>query len=280
MLGRDREQLLHDGDVRWHSLTSAAQLAETKPQDLAALLKPALGGPIGVTIVGDVTVDQAIKLVAATFGALPPHPAWSQPGSAGAAFPPPTPKPIALAHNGRPDQARALAAWPTPDFWTNPRDTRTMQVVAAIIQQRLFDTVREKQGSTYSPEVGSAASTTLPGYGYLSTSVEMPPTKLADFFASVDAILADLRAYPVGADELDRAKRPLIEARDRDLKQNSFWIGALALGLHDPREYDAIRTRVSGTSEVTAADVQRVAQAYLRPEKAYRVTVKPKGADK
>ena len=111
-----------------------------------------------------------------------------------------------------------------------------MQVVAALIQQRLFDTVREKEGSTYSPEVGSAASTTLPGYGYLFAGVEMPPEKLTGFFASVDAILVDLRTHRVGADELERAKRPLIEARGRDLKQNNFWIGALPLGLHDPRE--------------------------------------------
>ncbi len=279
VLSRDRAQLLHDGDVRWHSLTGPEQLAQTRPQDLAALLKPALAGPIAVTIVGDTSVDQAIKLVAATLGALPPHPAWSQPSAVGAVFPGPTPKPVALTHNGRPDQARAFAAWPTPDFWTNPRDARAMQVVSALIQQRLFDTVREKEGSTYSPEMASAASTTLPGYGYLSAGVEMPPEKLAGFFASVDAILADLRDHPVGADELDRAKRPLVEARGRDLHQNSFWIGALPLGLHDPREYGAIRTRVSGTSAVTAADVQRVAQAYLRPEKAYRITVTPKGVD-
>jgi zinc protease len=278
VLNRDRQQLLHDGDVRWRGLTSPAQLAQTKPQDLPPLLKPALGGPLGVTIVGDVAVDQAIKLVASTFGALPPRPAWGVPPAPGVTFPPPTPKPLTLPHNGRRDQARAFVAWPTPDFWTNPRDARTMQVVSALIQQRLFDTVREKEGSTYSPETSSTASTTLPGYGYFSTGVEMPPEKLAGFFASVDAILADLRAHPIGADELERAKRPLLEARGRDLQQNSFWIGALPLGLRDPREYDAIRTRVSGTSAVTAADVQRVAQAYLRPDKAYRITVVP--ADK
>ena len=121
VLGRDREQLLHNGDARWHSLTSLEQLAKTKPQDLATLLKPALSGPLGVTIVGDVTADQAIALIAATFGALPQRPAWSQPDAAGASFPPPTAKPVVLVHNGpapiraeRSQRGRRRTSGPTP----------------------------------------------------------------------------------------------------------------------------------------------------------------------
>lgn len=279
VLGRDLGRMIHSGDPRWATSPSAEQLAQAKPQDLILLLEPALAGRIDVTMVGDLTVDQAIAAVAPTLGALPQRAPWTAPSGAGVAFPPPSPSPATLLHSGRADQAIAFAAWPTRDFHQSPRDARALLVAAAAIRQRLFDSIRETDGSTYSPEVNAAASTALTGYGFLGASVEMPPAKIPGFFKALDAVMADLRAKPLSADELDRAKRPLIEARTRDRQLNGYWAAALPAALRDPRELDAIRSRVTGVEEITAADIQRVANSYLRGERAYRVIVTPRAAE-
>lgn len=278
VLGRDLGQLIHSGDPRWATSPSAEQLSQTKPQNLILLMEPALAGRADVTIVGDVTVDQAIAAVAPTIGALPRRAAWTAPDGGGGTFPAPAPEPVTLLHSGRADQAIAFAGWPTHGFYRSPEDARALLVAAAVIRQRLFDSIRETEGTTYSPAVSASATTALDDYGFLATSVEMPPAKIPAFYKALDAVMADLRAKPIGADELDRAKRPLIEARTRDRQTNPYWLAVLPGTLRDPRELDAIRTRVSGIEQVTAADVQRVATAYLRGERAYRVTVTPRAA--
>jgi zinc protease len=278
VLARDLGRMLHSGDPRWATLPSAEQLAQTKPQDMIFLMEPALSSALTVTIVGDTTVDQAIAAVAPTLGALPTRPPRVAPSDAGVHFPAPTASPVHLLHNGRADQAIAFAAWPTTDYYRSPEDARALQVVAALVRQRLFDTIREKEGSTYSPDVSVINSSTIANYGFFAATVEMPPAKLAGFYAALDGVMADLRDKAVGADELDRAKKPLIEGRSRDRQLNIYWLSMLATAQYDPREYDGARTRVSGIEKVGAADVQRVARTYLNANRAFRLTVTPREA--
>jgi zinc protease len=77
------------------------------------------------------------------------------------------------------------------------------------------------------------------------------------------AIAADPREKPVSADELDRAKTPLVETRLRGQQRNAFWLGALGDTQRDPRGLDVIRTRVTGVQAVTADDVQNMSRKYL-----------------
>ncbi|MDB5481310.1 MAG: processing protease protein, partial [Caulobacteraceae bacterium] len=72
VLAREGGALFTRGDPRF-TFPTRASLVAAKPQDLKALLKEPLSrGPVDVTIVGDITVDRAIALAAATLGALPP----------------------------------------------------------------------------------------------------------------------------------------------------------------------------------------------------------------
>lgn len=274
---RDTPALLHSGDARWSTLPTAEMLAASKAEDERALIAPALAGQLDVTIVGDVTVDQAIAGVASTFGALPPRrpaPAAKPPG---ASFPAATEAPVMLRHGGRVDQAIALQAWPTTGFFANIADARALVVAAEVVQSRLFDQLREIDGATYSPDVGAAASDTIDSYGFVQAQVELPPAKMAAFRTRLAAIVADLAAHPVSADELERARRPLLEQRLRDRQLNSFWIAALPRAERDERRLAAIRDRAEGVQRVTAADVQRVIGRYLAGHPAYQLEVVVKG---
>jgi zinc protease len=58
----------------WKPVRDASELDTAKPTDLEKVLKPQMTGPADVTIVGDVTIEDAIARVSATFGALPSVP--------------------------------------------------------------------------------------------------------------------------------------------------------------------------------------------------------------
>jgi zinc protease len=234
--------------------------------------------PIEVVITGDVTVDKAIRQTAATFGALPARRDAAAPAGANRTpFPAAPAQPVRLTHKGRADQAIAFMAWPTDDFPSDPQRARALRVLELVMQLRLTDEIREKQGVTYSPGTSYEAAWVYPDYGFIGANIEAPPDKLEPFFGDVRKIARSLRDAPVTADELQRAVQPRVEAIQRSQATNEYWLGQLAGAQTDPRRLAAIRESIPGLRKVTPADVQRVAREYLVDAKAYRLVVTPEG---
>ncbi|MEO6341487.1 MAG: insulinase family protein [Caulobacteraceae bacterium] len=277
VLRRDLGLLLHSGDRRW-SFPDAATIAAQGAADLKALLEqPLANGASEVVIVGDIPVDQAIQQVAATFGALPSRPASAPvpPAERQVAFPGPTTTPVTRTHGGRADQAIAFMAWPMPDFFSDTQRARALRLVERVMDLRLIDEIRVAQGATYSPSTDWDASLVFPDYGYLSASVEIPPAKVDGFFADVGKIAADLRTKEVGADELDRARKPRIEALQKAKQTNEYWLGNLTGAQDDPRRLDLVRDAIPGLQKLTAADVKAAAATYLDEAKVWKLVVGP-----
>ncbi len=280
VLSRDLGGLLHAGDRRW-TFPSRTEIGAETPDELKAAIGPALAGaPLEVVVVGDITVDKAIAAVAETFGALPkrPDPAPIAPPAHGVGFPTPTASPVVETHTGRADQGVALVAWPTTDFWSDPRGARVNGVLGRVLQLRLTDTLRLKEGVTYSPNAGAVSSSVFPRYGYIDAEMEAPPPKLDGFFADIANIAADLRDKPVTADELERAKKPAIEALEKATATNEYWLDGLAGAQTDPRRLDALRSAEPNLESVSADDVQKAAKTYLRDDTAWKLEIKPKTA--
>jgi zinc protease len=279
VIRRDLSGLLHSGDPRWLFPTQE-QIEGGKPEDVRALLeKPLASGPIEVVIVGDISVEKATDVVAATLGALPPRAeAPVNPAAREVKLPAPSPTPVERVHTGRADQAVAYLQWPTKDFFADPQEQRALRLLQLVLERRLVDTVRIAQGSTYSPSADWEASTIFPGYGYISANVEIPPEKIAGFYDDVVKIAADLRNKDITADELERARKPRIEAILKGQQTNEYWLGQLAGGEADPRRLDAIRSSISGLERVTAADIRKAAQTYLTDDRTWKFIVKSKDA--
>jgi zinc protease len=278
VLARDLPGLLHAVDRRW-TFPSRQAIADARLSDLKAELDPALdGGPIEVVVAGDIDPDTVIAQAAATFGALPPRsaPAPIPQDQRRTGFPAPDAQPLVLTHKGRADQAIGYVACPTEGMWVPDRSrVWATAVMGEVLRNRLTDQIREAQGATYSPSVSYMHSEVWPGWGFTSANVEVPPQKLAGFFADVTRITADLRDHPVSADELARAKRPRVDGLRRAQETNQYWLAALAGAQADPRRLDLIRQIVPGTQAVTAADVRQAAAMFLRDQTAFRLVVRP-----
>jgi zinc protease len=279
VMSRDLSRLMHGGDLRY-GFPSRGEVASAKPEDLKALLQPVLAsGPIDVTVVGDIPLEKAIALTASTFGALPSRQDVSPAAQARAvSLPQPTPEPLVLTHKGRADQAIAYAAWPTDGFYASPQMARTLRVLADVIENRLVDDLRLAAGETYSPQAGAEASLVYPKYGFLSAEVEIPPQHLGDFYADLAKISASLRASDVTPDELDRAKKPLIESLLKSRATNGYWLEQLADVQDNPRKLDAIRSVVQSLQSVDAAQLHQAAQLYLQDSKVWKLEIEPQSA--
>ncbi len=268
-------ELLASGDQR-AALPDAEVLAGWSNDQLKAAATEALGvGPVHVTIVGDVTVDDAIAAVAATVGALPARPPLPQPDVASTQrrFPAPTSEPVRLTHTGPAEQAMAYIAWPGPDAVGDRAEARTVDLLHRVMMLRALDEIRERQALTYSPGVEFNASQVFEDYGLVSMSALVTPENIGPFFAAAEAIAADLVANPIDQDELDRARRPAIEAQRQAQAGNAWWLSELSDITVRPADVANITTAISGLETVTPADIQAMAARILRPETAWKAEV-------
>jgi len=270
-------RILHGGDARW-AVPTTEDVSSARLDDLQALIEPVLASaPIEVVIVGDVDVETAIRDVAATLGALPPRAEAAMP-NAQVTFPAGQPETV-LTHSGRADQGMAMMGWSTTDAPSDVYQSRVVNILAAVMQLRLIDELREGQAVTYSPSAGSSPSWDIPGYGYLSAAIEAPPERLDGFFRDVEEIAAQLRDTPISADELERARRPVIESLQRSRAGNEYWLGNLSGIQTEATRLPAIRSVVDDFSRITPTDIQAAARQYLVPERAWRARVIPEAAN-
>ena len=277
LFGAKLSGYLHSNDVRWET-PSLDDVAKARLEDVRAVVEPALSNsPIEVTIVGDISVEEATRAVGATLGALPPRqPApIAAPKTGDVKFPAPTATPVVLSHRGRPDQGAAAIAWPTTDVFSDD-ESAARRLLVNIMQLRLTDELRVRSGATYSPSTTAHASLTFPGYGYIGAYAEIPPDKANLFYETVAKVTADLKEKGPTADEFDRARKPELDSLERAVETNGFWSSFLSGAQADERRLDLIRQARPRLEKVTVADVQRVAQKYLTDAKAWKMVVTPK----
>jgi len=200
---------LHSGDPRWESPT-LADVEKARLEDVKAVIAPVLANaPIEVTMVGDVTVEQATKAVAATFGALPPRtPAsFAQPSAGDVHFPPATAKPVVLNHRGRADQGAAAIAWPTTDVFAD-KESAARRLLVNVMQSRLMEQLRMNAGATYSPQTTAHASLTFPGYGYIGAYAELRRTRFSFSTTRCRRSRPTCGNMARRPDEFERARKP------------------------------------------------------------------------
>jgi zinc protease len=276
VLSRDLAGLLHGGDPRWAS-PGRAEIEALTPQAFRALWEPLLAsGPLELMIFGDVDADAAIAAAAASFGALPPRQlARIDRRANGARGPVPTRAPITRTHDGPPDQTAAVLAWPIAGGFDQIAESRRLDVVAAIFNDRLFEQLREGEGATYSPNVSSNWPTGMKTGGSFVVISQLKPGGEGRFFELSRTIAASLANTPVSDDELKRAVGPMRELVARASSGNTFWMTQLFGASRDPKRIEAINSLIPDLKAITPAALRATAKRWLVPEKAFRMVVQP-----
>lgn len=137
-------------------------------------------------------------------------------------------------------------------------DYPALLIAMDYLRERLFEEVRTKRNLTYAVSSGLADQRT--NYGYLYVTAVEPQTTMPVIFAEI----AKLRTAPIPAEMLEQTVNVFITEHYMGLQTNGSQASMLAqaeLVSGDWRAADALLGQIRA---VTPADVQRVAQAYLR----------------
>jgi len=274
VLGRDFASLAHSGDPRW-AFPDRKQLSAATPADFEGLFRPLTSqGPIEIIIVGDVTVEDAIRLAAGTFGALPPRPEQSNKLDK-VSFPKASAQPVTETHSGRKDAAAVIVGAPIGDQLSDIPRSFVANIATQIFSNRLLDQFRIVEGATYSLQGNADLSREIPGYGYFYVYAETTPDKVGGFYALIDKVAANLETDDVSADELARAREPIVESLKHQQQSNEYWAGLLRQAQTDPRRLDRVRESLTGYEKVSSDDVRAFARTYFLPAKFWKLQILP-----
>ncbi|MDR2735752.1 MAG: insulinase family protein [Puniceicoccales bacterium] len=261
-------KLITNNDFRF-CLPSFDRINQLTLEDAKGLMQESLShGPMEITIVGNVSIKDAIGQVAKTFGTLPARkatkPAYKNERklninhSSGL-----------FQHYFDGDDERELLSV----FWItcglNNRtisDHRILSVIGSIIGDRLRVKVRKELGEAYSPCVVSYNNDTFENLGLLKIDVSIDQTKFEMVRHMVDKEINDLYKNGATEDEFIRALEPIIQNTKNDLDDESYWLIALSGSQEKPEKLDYIRYRHDFFKSLSLNSVNVVIKKYLKPE--------------
>jgi predicted Zn-dependent peptidase len=226
-----------------------------------------VGANTVISVAGNLPSDQAFAHVVMFWGALPA--ARAAPASD---VPPPTSKHQRIEEQAGSAQARVIIGGPLPGLRSD--DRFPLSVANAVLGGsgfRLFREIRDLRGLSYDP---APAVIQFPDAGAWLAAAGTDPANLDTVIEILERELRRLADEPLTDDELSNAK--------------NYLDGSLVVGLEtfSAQAFQMIRDETygvrvlsqahrDGIQRVTTADVQRVAQTYLRPEAATLVVVRP-----
>ncbi|WOO42100.1 M16 family metallopeptidase [Rubellicoccus peritrichatus] len=279
---RDKvRRFLAGGSYRFGFPAQDILMSRTLDEVKAWLEEPLNKSYLEISIVGDVTYDQAKKYVASTFGALgkrAAEPKAYPEARASVKFPA---GPIEKTWSYETQIPRAIAAvfWPTADFWDIDR-TRTLNLLAAIFRDRLRKEVREKLGEGYSPYAVSSPSETYDDYGYLMALNFSDPEKASDVGKIIGGIGEKLAAGNISSDELERSVKPMMNQVEVLRRDNSYWLNRVLSGLSIHEEqFDYARSLPTAYAEITLETLNNYAKEYIGSGKQVTVVVLPESTE-
>jgi zinc protease len=158
----------------------------------------------------------------------------------------------------------------------SPEDRFLLRALTTMMQTKLNESLREKLGGTYSPNIGGSCQrlpreqyTVQIGYGSSVENVE-PLTQ------AVLALIDSVKTRGASEADVNKVKEEILRSREVETKTNAYWIGNIAArdqagedlaGLGE--SYDAMVRRL------TAADLQRAARLYFNTQNYARFILLP-----
>nr|WP_321466711.1 insulinase family protein [uncultured Desulfobulbus sp.] len=248
---------------------SAVQLAQIR-----AWLGPVLvREPLEINVVGDIDPHRVMQLVCRYFG----HEERRESTAATRevhSFP--AGQEQRLQVESSINKAMLTLAWKTDDFWDIGR-TRRLNLLAAVLEDRLRVKIREELGATYSPQVISQPSRSITGFGLMRSALIVAPDQARSLAQVIQEVAEGLGKAGVSEDALHRAQEPMLTSIKDSKQDNRYWMeSVLKLSSRHPRQLQWPLSIMEEFRAITADELTALAQQYLRPEQAAIVIVNPK----
>jgi zinc protease len=271
--------LLHEGDARFH-FPSKEELSARSIAELRAWLRESLKSSyLEISVIGDIDIEATVKAVSQTFGALPTRAASRPDYAAERKVPHAAAQQRSLTFESKIPKGVVAVFWPTTDRRKDIKQSRRLNILASILDDKVMEKVREELGESYSPDVHSMMSDTFDLDGnviaYLICDGKTA-AKIGDIVTSIGTAVAQ---SGVTADQLERARKPLLTMMDTQMRNNAWWLKTIVSEAQsNPTRLDWARTITDDYKAITTEEISALAKQYLVTEKATVVRIIPEAS--
>jgi zinc protease len=261
-----------------HSLreqpVSAAVLDRIDPFRSYNFYKDRFSDASGFTFVfaGNFNTDSIKPLVAKWLGGLPStgrKEMWRDTG-----IRPPTGVVQRVVKKGEEPKARTALVFTGP-FEYSRQNRYYLSALAELLNIKLREALRENLGGTYGVSVApSATRDPIPSYRF-SIGFGSAPERLEALTAAALIQIDSVKRFGTTPEYLNKVKEAALRSRETALKQNAYWISQISTFDQSGWPLEEIPNGDKLISSLTAQDLQRAAQKYLRTDNYVRVSLYP-----
>lgn len=227
-----------------------------------------------VTVVGDISADKVIGLTGRYLGSLERETSLDEEKER-ITFP--SGRELTNDVNTQIDKALVVVAWPTDDFW-DIAQTRRLNVLSSVFNDRIRVEIREKLGVVYSPVVYNQSSRVAEGYGVLRAVLTVDPQQADTVAEKVREVGSRLAHSGVTEEELHRALEPTLTSIKDMMRTNRYWMqSVLSLSSRHPEQLKWPLSIQSDFASITTEGVAELAARYLLPDKSAAIIFRPVG---
>jgi zinc protease len=152
-----------------------------------------------------------------------------------------------------------------------------MRTVSLLLQSRLFDTIRQDLGGTYSI-TANFQSERFPRPQYaMRIEWTCDPARTESLVQRVWQEVAFVRDVQLSQQQLGRIRETLIREYERDSQENGYLLNAIARAYEEDggRDLGDVEHLPDRVAALTSAEIHDAAQMYLDPENSVSVVQNP-----
>jgi zinc protease len=253
---------------------SAAQLDRIDPFKSYDFYKDRFSDASGFTFVfvGNFRPDSIRPLVAKWLGSLPStgrKETWRDTGVR-----PPTGVVQRVIKKGAEPKARTALVFTGPFEYTR-QNRYYLNALAELLNIKLREALRENMGGTYGVSVNPGATRDpQPSYQFV-IGFGSAPERLEALTAAALAQIDSVKRFGTTPEYLNKVKEAAFRARETALTQNGYWLAQISTFDQNQWPLEEIPNGDRLITSLTAEDLQRAAQKYLRSDNYVRVSLYP-----
>jgi len=231
--------------------------------------------PLELSVVGDFDPQQIMRLASKYFGGLKGR-TYTPENAVQAEFPQGRLKNFEVASSI--EKTLIRTGWLTDDFYDIKR-TRRLNVLSAVLEDRLRRKLREDLGATYSPSAYSSPSRIYPGYGVLYANLTVERHLMDVALEVVQVIESSFLENPVSADELQRTKEPILTSLKDTVRRNAYWLhSVLTLSSRNEDQLIWPLQMIPDYHSIEVDEINEFARFYLTGERRATALVEGRAA--
>ena len=223
-------------------------------------------------IVGNFTVDSIKPLVLTWLGGLPStnrRETWRDIGLR-------TPTGVVKrdVKRGTEPKARTVIVFNGPFEW-NRQNRYALASLAEVLRMRLRDVLREELGGTYGVSVSQSSERDPHQEFQFTIDFGSAPERADTLRAAVFRELSAIKRDGPTADEIEKVREIQRRGEETEVRQNSFWLGALASSARYGQDPRLILKRSELRASLTPELIRDIARRYLSESRYVQVRLLP-----